>query len=148
MCSCNNEKIKSIMINLKVIGKIKPGCKLNSKEKYLKVDDSTIYQWVLRKYRGDSRHVTIERVTCVIHDAIHLIHDALKNPNASFLNVPAAEFIEKMHEFLVEAGTGLENLQDHYINDTTISTQLEMDKYLLEQCILKIKKNKNPAKIK
>ena len=48
-----------------------------------------------------------------------------------------------MNEFLIEAATGIENLKDHYINDTNISTQLDVNKYLLEQCILKIK-NENP----
>ena len=73
------EQKNDILINLKVIGKIGPGDKINTKKKHFDKDNTSWYQPFLRLYRGDSRECSINQVNCLINEANNLITVAIKS---------------------------------------------------------------------
>lgn len=144
----NIDCIEKLIIDLKVISKIGPGTKINTKEKYLELDDTTWWQGALRWYRGDSRqtssdkiHTTITSCSTIINLAIQDIKEKLSVPLPMYLDSTPEEFLEIMLTNLKSAKIGLENLKDTYIHDTTLSSKLEMDISSVNRMINLIEKN-------
>jgi hypothetical protein len=132
MCSCSEEHTKTLLINLNALGQIKPGYKLNSKEKYIELDDSTLYQGVLRMYRGDSRKASVEMVDGIVEQTELLINRAIDQKNNEeemgiFLNGTAFQFLELIYPKIREAIVGIKNLKDNYNADTTISSKFDLN---------------------
>lgn len=144
----NIDSTEKLLIDLKVISKIGPGTKVNTKEKYLELDDTTWWQGALRWYRGDSRqtssdkiHNTVASCATIINSAINDYKEKLQSPLPLYLDSLPEEFLILMHNNLKAARVGLENLKDTYIHDTTLSSKLEMDIASLSRQILSIEKN-------
>jgi len=130
----NIDCIEKLIIDLKVISKIGPGTKINTKEKYLELDDTTWWQGALRWYRGDSRqtssdkiHTTINSCSTIINLAIQDLNEKLSIPLPMYLDSTPEDFLEIMLTNLKSAKIGLENLKDTYIHDITLSSKIEMD---------------------
>jgi len=130
----NADCIEKLMIDLKVISKIGPGSKINTKEKYLEIDDTTWWQGALRWYRGDSRQTTSDKIHITISSCSHVINNAISEyrenqdtPIPMFLNSSPKDFLIMIHTGLKGANTGVENLRDTYIHDNTLSSKLEFD---------------------
>lgn len=147
-CSCSEESTRNLFINLKVIGKLDADQKLNTKDKYICLDDSTWYQWMIRKYRGDSRDNSISKLNKIIEETKKIIDDALINISSSekhrrYLNLNAIEFLQEFHKLLREVESGLVNLRDTYNYDTTTSSQLDMNLITIRKYIQEIENPKN-----
>jgi len=130
----NIDCIEKLIIDLKVISKIGPGTKINTKEKYLELDDTTWWQGALRWYREDSRqtssdkiHTTINSCSTIINLAIQDLNEKLSIPLPMYLDSTPEDFLEIMLTNLKSAKIGLENLKDTYIHDITLSSKIEMD---------------------
>ncbi len=143
----NIDSTEKLLIDLKVISKIGPGTKVNTKEKYLELDDTTWWQGAIRWYRGDSRqtssdkiHNTVAACSTIINSAINDHKESLTSPLPIYLDSIPADFLLLMHHNLKLARTGVENLKDTYIHDTTLSSKLEMDIASLSRQILSIEK--------
>lgn len=139
---------EKLIIDLKVISKIGPGSKINTKEKYLELDDTTWWQGALRWYRGDSRQTTCDKIhltilysSSIVNLAINDLKDKLESPLPMYLDSTPLEFLEIMLKNLESAKIGLENLKDTYIHDTTLSSKLEMDISSVIRQISTISKN-------
>lgn len=141
----NEENTRKLFISLKVLGRIEADQKLNTKVQYLGLDESTWYQWAVRKYRGDSRENSINKISKVISDTSYIIDDALKNGTSlkykKYLNETATEFLKIMFELLKDAESGLTKLRNTYNYDTTISSQIEMEIIKLKKYIRELKEN-------
>ena len=162
------EQKNDILINLKVIGKIGPGDKINTKKKHFDKDNTSWYQPFLRLYRGDSRECSINQVNCLINEANNLITVAIKSkqtfrrhPSGGSQDTPSGvhhitpetdEFFYKNfspNEFLKmlwgeriihNALTGVENLKDTYNNDSNITSRLECLITILRKNIIELEK--------
>lgn len=129
---------KDLIINLKVIGKIGTGFKINTKEKYIELDDSTWYQWALRKYRGDTRYSSITKINDTVEQVKFLIRIALEEVESErihdrYMGRTPRDFLEFIRGVLEETVKGLKNLMNTYTRDTTIYSQLEMNLFVLEK---------------
>jgi hypothetical protein len=120
---------KSLIINLKIIGHLKTGVKLNAREKFFELDDINWYQGLFRLYRRDDRTVTYEKITFLIKDLSELIlledkklHDTTGNMFKNRL-----EFNGYIFPILSEAINGLKTLTTTYKDDETFIAQLELE---------------------
>ena len=66
MSSDNKEDLKSIIINLKVVGQLEKGSKLNTREKFFFIDEKSWSQGMKRMYRQDDRNETYEKISLLI----------------------------------------------------------------------------------
>lgn len=130
----NFDCVEKLLIDLKVISKIGPGNKINTKEKYLELDDTTWWQGALRWYRGDSRQTTSDKVHITISSCSHIINAAISDFRTEpdkivqmYLNSTPYDFLIMMRNSIKTAKVGVENLRDTYIHDTTLSSKLEFD---------------------
>lgn len=131
---CDIEYADKLITDLGVIGKIGPGTKINTKNKYLKLDDTTWWQGATRWYRGDSRDTTYDKIHLAISNSYRFIKLALedisKNPyetSSIYMENTPGEFLIILSDILRKAKTGIENLRDTYIHDSTISSRFEKD---------------------
>lgn len=131
---CDEDHVDKTMTNLKVIGKIGPGFKVNTKGKYLQLDDTTYWQGALRWFRGDSRTTMYEKIHSTVHSSLLIVNmaisDYIENPNESiviYYNSTPHEFLTIMYDILKSAKVGMDNLKDTYDPDPTLSSRLEMD---------------------
>ena len=145
---CSVECVKTLLVNLKVLGKIGPGSKINTKEKYLELDDTTWYQSALRWYRGDSRYTTSDKIQTTIKKSSIIVNNAIKDLHENgdylsekYINSTPEDFLTLVLGILKNAKIGVENLKDTYVHDTTLSSQLEMDISSLDRQIKTIEKN-------
>jgi len=135
MCT-QQECIKNLLINLKCIGKIGVGYKLNTKGSYLALDDTTSIQGCRRWYRGDSRHAAIAKIRDVVHSALNLVDECLKEQDRGeknevnfcqkYLRSDTISFLETFMHELEKTKIGLRNLKNTYYNDTYIDSELEI----------------------
>lgn len=145
---CDNDCIDKLMTNLKVIGKIGPGFKIDTKGKYLKLDDTTYWQGALRWYRGDNRDTMYEKVHSTILSSLKIITMAIKDikensqiPMDIYNSVSPEDFIITMYDILKNSKVGLENLKDTYNSDSTLTSRLEMDIISVQNQLILISKN-------
>lgn len=131
---CDEDHVDKTMTNLKVIGKIGPGFKVNTKGKYLQLDDTTYWQGVMRWYRGDSRTTMYEKIHSTVHSSLLIVNMAITDledsPDKVFMiyhNCTPSEFLKIMLDILKSSRVGMDNLKDTYDPDPTLSSRLEMD---------------------
>lgn len=143
-----NDCVDKLLTDLNVIGKIGPGTKVNTKDKYLKLDDTTWWQGAHRWYRGDSRDTTYEKIHSTIATSLRFINLALKdlkdNPYEIipiYMNSIPDEFLRLLYDTLKKTKIGIENLKDTYIHDPTLSSRLEMDLISIKNQMNLIKNN-------
>ena len=164
------EQKNDILINLKVIGKIGPGDKINTKKKHFDKDNTSWYQPFLRLYRGDSRECSINQVNCLINEANNLITVAIKSKQTFrrhrpvgaagrnalvrgaditsetdeffYKNFSPNEFLKMLwgERIIHNALTGVENLKDTYNNDSNITSRLECLITILRKNIIELEK--------
>jgi hypothetical protein len=130
---CTIDCIERLLVDLRTLGKIEEGKKINTKEKYISSDDTTFLQPLWRWYRGDSRMAmgnkiqdTLSCTTDVIKKAIADINDKNNSPKSIYLDVSPAVFLYDLREVLILANKGLKNLRDTYVQDDTMSSKLEL----------------------
>lgn len=131
---CDDHWLERLMTNLRVLGKLGPGFKINTKGRYLKLDDTTYWQGVTRWYRGDSRDTMYEKVhtsvTSVNKLLTLLLEDIRVAPdiqNEFYGDCTPRVFMGILGDVLESAKLGLDNLKDTYENDPTLASRLEMD---------------------
>lgn len=129
---CSIECLDNLIINLKVLGKISAGSKINTKEKYLEIDDNTWGQAIARWIRGDNRKATCDAIHSIISSASHVIQHSLRSKKTDlvqekFLHMTHNELLEALYKELKKVEIGVASLKDTYIRDTTLSSKLEIE---------------------
>ena len=114
MLSEDNE-IEDVILNLKMIAKIKQNNKLLIINKTLHVDQRLL-QSVFRWYTADSRHDTIDFITGVINHALD---------NTQSITHPIFD-ADKIKEELLSTIPGLENLSATYKLDNLIVSKIDI----------------------
>lgn len=119
---------KSLIINLKIIGKINSGEKLNTRNKYFTIDQASILQGPLRAYRRDDRNVTCEKIAILVKEVHELIESTDMNKVKSFgFEDETDDFNEYMKPIIEDAVKGLSNLKITYEKDNTFLAQMDLE---------------------
>jgi len=139
---CSIDCIEKLLVDLRTLGKIEEGKKINTKEKYISFDDTTVIQPFIRWYRGDSGMLTgnkiQETLTCttkIIKKAIDDIKNNDKEPKMIYLDVSPDKFLEDIKDILKKANKGIQNLRDTYIKNESLASKLELQIQIIDRQI-------------
>lgn len=119
----NEDEIKSriIIVNIKILGELKNGVKLNTREKHFALDDVGFLQAFKRLYRVDSRESTYEKISELVKDVQELFN------RSKILDMEKDEFIKYIIKDLIKAKKGLLSLKDTYSEDKTFISQIDIE---------------------
>ena len=120
---------KTLIINLKILGQIDTGMKINTQQQYFTLDDKR-FQNFTRWYRTDNRHYTYEKISNLVENLSRLYSEE-KQPPVGYTN-------ENFKEILENAVTGLCKLKTTYMDDKTFVSMLEVEIDLLNRIVAKI----------
>lgn len=124
---------KTLIINLKTLGNLERGIKLNTREKYFTLDDFNWYQGAKRFYRRDDRTVTYEKISFLIRNISELINGS---DGYKFLGRSSQDDLKKyMVPILKRARGGLGHLQATYEDDKTFVNQIDVEISIIQRLI-------------
>jgi len=129
---------KTILINLKILGKLDTGMKVNVKNSIFVLDDNVWKSIITRRLRGDDRNQTYDKIS-------HLITEVSK-----IIDQPTDDVIIESVDFkeiLDAAIQGLIKLKGTYQDDNTFVAKLEIEINLLTRLANKLKKTNNDESI-
>ena len=139
-----NLSLDSLILNLKIISKIKPGCKLSVKDNNEIYIDTSYFQYFYRLFSDNSREATTNfletldlQITLKIEEIIQ------KNNNEMFLNSKENILLNLSHNLNLSL-VGLNNLINTYTPDEYTISKIEM---IINNFELKIRKISNILKV-
>jgi hypothetical protein len=144
--SDNNNKDKllyNILLNLKVLGKIKTGNKLSIVDNNISIDNTYI-QSINRWYNNNSRNETVKFLENLDEKITKKIEELLEIDNSSLFLDTRETLLLDLNHHLKTSIDGLRNLISTYQADELIISNLEL---ILNNFNLKIKKISNIIKV-
>jgi hypothetical protein len=133
MSSSEYEIAETLILNLGVLGEITEGRKINTKEKYLSLYDTTFWQGAVRWYYGDSRTSVADKIKTITISSFDIINKALKDIEKcnnfvveKYLNMNPMIFLKTMKKKLIKSNKGLKHLKDTYIADILFQKQIQI----------------------
>ena len=145
-CESNSNKdnaLDSMVLNLKIISKVKPGYKLSIKDNNLFIDTSYL-QYFYRFYSYNSRNKTLEFLETLDNRITDKIEELVKDKNYNmFLNSTENILLNLSHNLSLSL-VGLNNLINTYANDEFTISKIEM---IINNFELKIRKISNILKV-
>lgn len=128
------DKLEDVILNLKLISKIKQNDKMIVVNKIIQVDNRFL-QPIFRWYTSDNRAETFNFITLIINKGIeNLLSDKKED------SIYNKDFIKKE---LLNCLQGLENLGATYKNDILISSKIDLLKDKIKKICNFENKNKN-----
>lgn len=128
------EKLEDVILNLKLISKIKQNDKMIIVNKVIQVDHRLL-QPLFRWYTSDNRSETFNFITLIINKGIENLSSEKKEDM-----IYSKDFIKKE---LLNCLEGLENLGATYKNDILISSKIDLLKDKIKKICNFENKNKN-----
>ena len=128
------EKLEDVILNLKLISKIKQNDKMIVVNKIIQVDHR-LFQPLFRWYTSDNRSETFNFITLIINKGIENLSSE-KKEDVFY----SKDFIKKE---LLNCLEGLENLGATYKNDILISSKIDLLKDKIKKICNFENKNKN-----
>ena len=127
---------KSVLINLKILGKLDTGIKINTKNPIFSLDENGWKAMVTRTWRVDDRNQTYDKISKLVEDVSQLL-DSKQYSNELYKDIlnEAVDF----KDIIDAAITGLTKLKGTYINDKTFVAKIEVEIGLLTRLSNKIK---------
>lgn len=123
-----------VMINLKIISKVRPGDKLSIQGNFFNIQSSVMYRLFYQLYYRfqNNRYTTLNHLNDIYEFVFRMIDDSIADVES---NHPSNKhrLLRLMNE-MVKSGEGLNNLKTSYQGD--IATQARLD-YLLDQIDIK-----------
>lgn len=144
--SNNNNQDKllyNILLNLKVLGKIKTGHKLSIVDNNISIDNTYI-QSINRWYNNNSRNETVKFLENLDEKITKKIEELLEIDNSSLFLDTRETLLLDLNHHLKTSIDGLRNLISTYQADELIISNLEL---ILNNFNLKIKKISNIIKV-
>ena len=143
--------LDSLILNLKIISKLKPGCKLSIKENNGQVNDvyidTSYFQYVYRMFSDNSRDNTTKFLEMLDKEITKKIEELVKEENYTdsnmFLNSKENILLNLSHNLNLSL-VGLNNLINTYANDEYTISKIEM---IINNFELKIRKISNILKV-
>jgi hypothetical protein len=114
---------KTLIINLKILGQLQKGAKINTYDKYFTIDDDGHLQGALRRLRRDDRTNTYDKISKLVEELSKL---NFKDSLLCYSN-------ENIKEILNEAITGLTTLKETYDKDRTFVSKISVEIDILKQ---------------
>lgn len=114
--------IQDILTELKVIGSIQHGQKINTQDKRLELHYPSTLQAILRWYRGEDRTKNFERISKCFNSAFQCIDQLLTQPNSETRNI----FLARLLQALDAAANGLKKLKSTYKTDVHSTSSFDM----------------------
>lgn len=131
---------KLTILNLKMLGQIDTGTKLNTRGNEFTLDDCNIFQGIYRYYRRDDRCHTLTKIEQLVRNVQTLVNHLIDGKNVHTVqNGFPYITIDKIALDIENGMNGLEKLRDTYNHDKTTSTKLEIEISCLKDVLLKIK---------
>lgn len=148
---CIDISLDTLILNLKIISKLKPGCKLSIKENNGIINDiyidTSYFQYLYRIFSDNSRDNTIKFLEILDREITKKIEEIIKQENYTdsnmFLNSKENILLNLSHNLNLSL-VGLNNLINTYSNDEYIISKIEM---IINNFELKIRKISNILKI-
>ena len=133
-------QLKDIILDLKIISKIKPYNKLIIQEKKLLIDDTFFFTGIIRYYKNQNREKTIEYVEEINKNLELKINNIILNKDATdnILKDHPSNILVNLSHDLTQAVNGLKNLIITYYNDNCLISKIEIIIYNFELKIRKI----------
>lgn len=143
--------LDSLILNLKIISKLKPGYKLSIKENNEQVNnvyiDTSYLQYVYRMFSDNSRDHTTKFLEMLDKEITKKIEELVKEENYTdsnmFLNSKENILLNLSHNLNLSL-VGLNNLINTYVNDEYTISKIEM---IINNFELKIRKISNILKV-
>lgn len=148
---CIDIRLDSLILSLKIISKLKPGCKLSIKENNGIINeiyiDTSYFQYLYRIFSDNSRDNTTKFLEILDKEITKKIEEIIKQENYTdsnmFLNSKENLLLNLSHNLNLSL-VGLNNLINTYANDEYIISKIEM---IINNFELKIRKISNILKI-
>ncbi len=133
-------ELKDIILDLKIISKIKPYNKLLIQDKKLLIDDTYIFTSIIRYYKNQNREKTIEYVEEINKNLEFKINNIILNKDTTenILKDHPSNILVNLSHDLTQAVNGLKNLIITYNNDNCLISKIEIIIYNFELKIRKI----------
>lgn len=138
--------LDNILINLKIIGKIKAEDRLSTKKGILSFEPKGYFQFIRRWYHADSRTSAVEYIKSVV-DQINEIITQKEINITSNMNERIKNTISNDIQHAIK---GLENFKLTYKNDVSLQAKIDIliDKLLIQSEILNHHKPNKTNKLK
>jgi hypothetical protein len=136
----NKINLNDLILDLKIISKIKPNNKLIIENNKIYIDDSYYFASILRYFYNQNRNSSIEYIEKLNENLEIEINDIIinkKNENNILKDNPSNILVNLSHD-LTQAVNGLKNLILTYSNDNFLISKIEMINYNFELKIRKI----------
>lgn len=141
-----SDKVKVLIINLKVLGNIQKGMKLKSHDKYLEIDPITWYQPIQRFINREDRTYTYNKLSEMNKYLFDFISEEESHKYLNFNN--NTELYVFLLPIIERSMIGINNLKETYEEDKTCVSQLEVEIANLEMITKNIKNKLNELGIK
>jgi hypothetical protein len=116
---------KTLVVNLKIIGNLDTGVKINTRNKFFILDPINWYQGLYRGYRRDDRNVTAEKISSLIRETSELFSDKFNVESVGYQTIE--EFYVYIGPIIKNAIKGLQFLKLTYETDKTFVAQIEIE---------------------
>lgn len=106
---------KHLLINLRVLGLLEKGVKLNTRDKFFTIDPVSLIQGLKRFYRKDDRTFSYEKISTLVSEL------------QQYINKCSPDQYEIIGPIILKAQKGLETLKETYEDDKTFVSQMEFE---------------------
>jgi len=122
--------IEQIILNLKVMGDIKHGDKLSTISENVEIDQYSYARFLYRRYYGDSRVKTLEKLKDIIEDTEKITNSLLllEKFDDNFVNLPEnnSKLLQDLIPDMSNASRGLHCLKLTYSKHVLTENKLDM----------------------
>lgn len=130
-----NSDINIIIVNFRILSKMKPHDKISISTTYITLEKKSYYTSILRYFSNSNRYNSIDMLNNLVKDS-HVILEKYNNPNDYYLILLKMALIESIKS----NECGLRTMLVTYEDNTLILSMVEMIIFEIENLIEKINK--------
>lgn len=120
------EIYEELHIELDVLAKIHVGQKLNTQNKYVQIDKTSLFQGIARYLHGDDRTKTVNKLSAIMNHSVLALGAVTQNIKLEPHTTELYNVFNTLSQKIVDATAGLHNLAVTYADD--ISTRVKIVK--------------------
>lgn len=120
---CTVDCVEKLLVNLKVVAKVPAGGRVVTYYDRIELDTETLYQPLLRWWRGQSRLRALEELKRTYQ---HALQFTATPAGVLTGRPPSAHLLTALRHELAESLQGLHNLKNTYADDVTTQSKLQL----------------------